>query len=66
MSIYKEILRQILTKGPGLNAYIILFQTPKKEIKTSPKGSFLPVLIFFLGLSSYLKKRYFLEPGSIN
>jgi hypothetical protein len=66
MSIYKEILREALIKGPGLNIYIIFSQISKKEIKIFPKGSFPPVLIFPLELSSYLKKRYFLEPGSAN
>jgi hypothetical protein len=66
MSIYKEILREALTKGPGLNTYIISSRIPKKEIKTFSKDSFLLVLIFPLGFSSYLKKRYSLKSGSIN
>jgi hypothetical protein len=66
MFIYKEILREILTKGPGLNTYIIFSRISKEEIKIFPKSSFLPVLIFSLGPSSYLKERYPLEPGSIN
>jgi hypothetical protein len=66
MSIYKEILQEVLTKSPRLNTYIISSRIPKKEIKTSPKGSFFLVLIFSLEFSSYLKKRYSLEPGSAN
>ena len=66
MSVRKEILREAFIKGPGLNACIIPSRIPKEEIKTSFKGSFLLVLIFPLGLSSYLKKRYSLKPGSVN
>jgi hypothetical protein len=59
MSVYKEILREILTKGPGLNTCIISSWTSKKEIKTFSKSSFFPVLIFSLEFSNYLKKKIF-------
>jgi hypothetical protein len=66
MFIYKEILREVPTKGPGLNIYIILSRISKEEIKIFPKGSFLLVLISFLEFSSYLKKKYSLKPGFAN
>ena len=66
MSVRKEISREVPTKGPGLNVYIIPSRTPKKEIKTFSKGFFSPVPISLLEFSSYLKERYSLKSGSIN
>jgi hypothetical protein len=61
MSVYKEILQEALTKGPGLNIYIILFLIPKEEIKILGEITSFLVPVLTSGPSSYLKKRYSLK-----
>ena len=54
-------MREVLTKGPGLNIYIILSLIPKEETKISGETTSFPVPVLTLGPSSYLKERYSLE-----